>query len=131
VTREALARRARDPVRQPAPDELFERARQRPVHVEFDVAIRADEEDRQFADTLGEMLNEVQARFVGPVEVLEDEHEGLHASGSGHEFRYRIEEVPPFLLGRQLDRRRQVGEQPSQLGHDPRDLRPRFAQGLA
>ena len=58
-------------------DERRARARRRPggPHVEEVGARRAEDEDRRVARRGGDVLDEVEQRRVGPVDVVDDEHE--------------------------------------------------------
>ena len=88
-----------------------------------------DDEDRNIGEPVDELVGEVEQAVVGPVHVLEDEHEGPLVSE-------RLEEAPPggerlaaaigscFVVGRKPGERVEVGPDPARLclvGQQPDD----------
>ena len=85
------------------------------------VAIGPHRQHRQPGESLGQVLDEEEGALVGPVEVVEDEEQRPGGGGPGQDVAEAVEEVVALLLGRKLQRPRDVGEEPAeagqQLGH--------------
>ena len=124
-------RSQRDPGHQALAHQLVDDAGQRRGRLDLVVPEGADEHDRHVGHVQGEILQQQQGRLVGPVQVLEDEQEGAFGGGPPDELAHAEPQVAPGLLGRQVQRRRDLGDDQSQGGGDAGDLRGRLAQGLA
>ena len=61
----------------PLASQFREHCGERVTPVEFDVAIRADHDQSAALDAAREMLQEQQRRLVGPVQVVELQHNGI------------------------------------------------------
>ena len=109
----------------------FERGRERTGDVELHVAVRPDAEHPHLGHDLGHVLDEQQRRYVGPVDVVHHEQEREPGGGSSDEGADGVEEVPPLLFRRQVERRRDVGEATAQLGDHPRHFGGIVAHVLA
>ena len=68
------------------------------VAAQLDVAVGADHEQRAVAQLAGEELEQQQRGLVGPVQVVEDEHQRPRGGGAGEEARDRVEEAEARLL---------------------------------
>src|SRR4029450_12261080 len=66
------------------------------------------------------MLTQEQTRLIGPARVLEDGGDRCYAAGPIHELSIGVEEEAPLLLGRELDRRRNVRKGAAGVGHELR-----------
>jgi hypothetical protein len=103
--------------------QLGERGAQRATGLELGMAIGAEHQDGHLADALGQMAEQQQGRFVGQVQILEDEDLRLGARRPLDERRYAVQQVAPLLLRRQPDRFGDVVIALSQLRHQRVDLR--------
>jgi len=115
----------RDPPRTLGRGQVRERFGKRVVTAELDVAVGADHEQPGVGELAGEEPQQEQRRFVGPVEVVEHEHERAGLRGAREEARNRVEEAKARLLRRERRRALEVTEPLGQFGDDLRhDRRP-------
>ena len=110
-------------VRQTLSGERLKRLGERSLDVELDVPIGADNQQRYVSHLLRDVLQQEERRLVAPVEIVHQHRLGGHAAGAVDELEKAVEEIAALLLRRQLDRRRNVGKETPQLGHQLRDLR--------
>jgi hypothetical protein len=114
-----------DPLAGRLPPQLGQEAAQRVPAADLDVPVRAEGEDATLAQPAGEELQEEQRRDVRPVEVVEDDDQGLRGGGGAQEGVDAVEE-PEAGLGRgegrgSRGRGRQAGRDLGHhLGHHPR-----------
>ena len=111
-----------DPLRQAVAEQVFERPGEAVAGRHLGVAVRAHRQHRQAGKALGEVLDEEERPFVGPVEVVEHEEHRPPGGGPAEEVPQAVEEVVALLLRRQLQRRRDVGEEPPEAGQQLRHL---------
>ena len=116
------------PLREPAAAEVFDRARERTPHLELDVTVGAEDQDRQLGQPVGHVLEQQQRRLIGPVKVVEDDQQRSDLCRPRQEVADRVEQVAPFLLRRQVHRRWDVVEGAPELRADARDLSGRFSE---
>src|SRR5205085_6586837 len=92
-------------------------------------AREAEDEDRRVAHPGGQVLDEVEERVLGPVDVLEDEHERLYLGELLRPGARRPRELLPAALA--LDGGEDPGGKPEQVG-DGLDLarRPQLLERL-
>ena len=106
-----------------AAPQIGEYSRERMPAVDVGVAVGHDDQHgrlgREVRDGVAEELN---AGRVGPVRVVEHEHERLLGRDRAHEIDHRVEEQEPFGLGIGDLRRRHIGDTGRELGHDAREL---------
>jgi hypothetical protein len=120
-----------DPGHQALAHELVEDAGQRRRRLDLVVPEGADDQHRHVGQVRGEILQQQQGRLVGPVQVLEDEQERAVLGGPPDELAHAEPQVAPGLLGREIQRRGDLGDDQPQGGDDAGDLRGRLAQGAA
>jgi hypothetical protein len=96
----------------------------------LDVAVRAHHEKVGVRHLAGEESQQEQRGLVGPVEIVEDEHQRPGLGAALQERRDRIEQAKARLLG--VDRRRsgEVGKAIVNLGNDLRHIRHGGAEDL-
>ena len=125
----ARGRAASTPLEEPLAGELGERLRERVPARELHVAVGADEEQAHARELARDELEQAQRSLVGPVQVVEHEHERLRPRGALQEGGERVEEAEARLL-RVLERRRlgQIGQTLATSGTISRDLRRARAQ---
>ena len=102
--------------------QVAERLEEGMLSAELDVAVRADDEEARAPHLAGEELEEQQRGRVRPVEVVEDEDEGLVGGRVAEERRDAVEEAETRLLGLEGRQRRQVGEPLTHLRDELRDV---------
>jgi type II secretory pathway component PulF len=69
-----------------------------------------------------QILQQEQAGLVGPVQVVEHDHQRLRAGGAAQEARHALEEPQPFGVALERWGLRQVGEALADLGEQRGDL---------
>ena len=121
----------RDPRHQPLPHQLVEDPGQRRGRLDLVVPEGADDHDRHVGQVRGQVLEQQQGRLVGPVQVLEHEHERAFGGGPPDELAHAEPQVAAGLLGREVQRRRDLGDDQSQGGGDAGDLGGGLAEGVA
>ena len=121
----------RDPRRQPLPQQRFERLRERPLHVELDVAVRADDEQPHRGEVRREVLQQLERRFVGPVQVVQQDHARRLLRRALDVLEEGAEDQAALLIGRHVRQRRDVAVGAAQARHDRRDLRGEIAHRRA
>src|SRR5215469_10552861 len=98
-------------------EQLVERLGESACRVDFVVAKGSYDQHRHVRDRSRNMVEQRKSSFVGPVQILKKQQEGTAGRSSGQKFHHRVEKDPARLLGRQLQRRRNVGEEAPKLGH--------------
>ena len=89
---------------------------QRVAAAELDVAVGPDHEDPGVADLAREEMQHQQGRRVGPMQVVEDQHERVATRDVLQEGRDAVEEAEPRLLRiRRVRRFREAGDEVAQL----------------
>ena len=116
---------------QPLAQEVGEHGGERAAGLELGVAVGPDDEHRDLRQPLRQVLDQEQRRLVGPVQVLEDEHQRRVARGALDELGDAVQQVAALLLGRQRHRLGDVGVADAQLGHELGDLGRVLAERLA
>ena len=124
-------RSQRDTGHQPLADQLVEDPGQRRGRLDLVVAEGADDHDRHVGQARGQVLEQQQGRLVGPVQVLEDEHQRALGGGPPDELPHAEPQVATGLLGREVQRRRDLGDDQPQAGGDTGDLGGGLAEGVA
>ena len=92
-------------------------------HRDSHLAICGHDEDWEAGELRGEVLRQLQRRFVRPLQIVEEDDERRRLARAGEELPEIREQVPLLQVRRQVQRRRHVGEEPMELGHQPRELR--------
>jgi hypothetical protein len=87
-----------DPRRDGMPRELGQRARERMVTSELDIAVRRDHDDASDGHLRRQVAEKQQRRLVGPVQIVEHEQQRLALGRVLEERGDRIEETEPGLL---------------------------------
>ena len=112
----------RDPARALDPGELAERVGERVVAAELDVAVGADQQQAGAGEPAGDEAQQQQRGLVGPVQVVEHDHQRARARGAGEEAGERVEEPEARLLGLHVRRLADVAEALGELGDDLGDV---------
>ncbi len=103
----------------PAADQAAQRVRA----VQLVGAVREHEQDLRVVQAAHEQRDQLERRAVGPVQVLEHDHERPVAPGARDGAEHELEQLRG--LGPLARQRRVIG---IELGHEPRQLRPRVAE---
>ena len=90
--------------------------------LELDVAVGPDDQETRAADPAGEVHEQQQRRLVGPVHVVEDDHERSDAGRRDEERAHTLEEAVTFRVAVEGREHRELREPVAQLGDDRRDL---------
>ncbi len=116
-----------DLVRQSLARERLEGLGEWSRHVEVDIPVGPNDEQRQ----LGDVLQQQERRVVGPVQVVDQQDLRRHARAPLDEVAEAVEQVAALLLRRQLDGRWNIREHTPQLRDELRHLGCRFTERVA
>ena len=102
--------------------EAVEGAGERLLGVEVGVAVGADDEHRPFGDAFGNVFEEQRRGLVGPMQVVEEEGDGLAGGGAFEVLGEAGKKEVAGLLGREIGGLWEIREGLAEAGHDPGDL---------
>jgi hypothetical protein len=109
------------------PAQVGQRRRQRMGAVHLDVAVGPDHQQPRSLQVPGQMREQVEAALVGPVQVLQHQHQRLHGAGVAQEAADRLQQAPAVLL--RLAGRAWLDRQPlANLADDAGQVTGRTAQ---
>ena len=108
--------------------QVLERARERAAWRDVAGTEARDQEQRDRRAELCESGDELQARLIGPVEVLEAQEQRLAQRGAFDEAPHAVQQVPAFLIGGEHGRFADVVVDAVQLRHQTGDLGGLLAQ---
>ena len=91
--------------------------------IDVGVSVRDDDEHLRTARKVGyDMSQQVHARRVGPVRIVEHEQQGVFRGGRAEDVDDRVEQEKALVLDVGHLRRRQARHPHCELGHDPGEL---------
>ena len=85
---------------------------ERPLDIQVDVPVGADEKQRHLRRVLCDVLQQQQRRFIGPVQIIDEEYLRRHARGAFDILHEAVEEIPPLLLRWEISWRGEYLEAP-------------------
>ena len=108
----------RHPPRPLDPGEVPERVGERVMAPELDIPVGADQEQVRPREPAGDEAQQEQRGLVGPMQVVEHDHQRPGARGADEEVAERVEEPEARLLGLHVGRLADVAEPVGDLGDD-------------
>ncbi len=102
--------------------EVGERVRERMAAIEVRVAIRAEHQQPHRRRRTQEVAEQHERRLVGPVDVVEHQHDRLGGRHLGEQIHHRVEQLVALGVGVGAHRLREAGHPRRDLRHDADEL---------